>query len=141
MPRGKVHLEKEALLAILADMGRQRVPEVVFGAPLTVGDVTVIPVANVSCSVAGGGPATLASLRFSPCAVIVLGQGEPTVLPIPSPGQASDRLAHLVSSLLAEIWPPFPGTGKKSAAGGKGNDKRRPEKEQEPGPGRAPEGS
>ncbi|HHY93731.1 MAG TPA: hypothetical protein GX513_01785 [Firmicutes bacterium] len=104
-------MEKETLLAILADMGRQRVPEVVFGAPLTVGDVTIIPVANVSCSVAGSGAGALASLRFSPCAVIVIGDGEPSVLPIPTPGHTTDRLADLVSRLLDEILRPSPEVG------------------------------
>ncbi len=74
-------------------------PDLVFSAPLVIGGLTLIRAATVSCTVGHGRLGTAALLRVTPCAVLVIKDGEVSIVPVKSAPGTAEKVADLVLRL------------------------------------------
>lgn len=104
-------MEPEAIASLLADLAREHAPDITFSPPRQVGEVTIICAASVSCLAGSRGSSLVATLRSTPCAVIVIRKGQCSVVPVGASG-AVDRLLDLVPRLLELLGDTPPEKGK-----------------------------
>lgn len=90
-------MNQEAWQGILSHLREQGAPELVFSPPLVLGEFTLIRAATVTCTMGQGRLGAAAFLRVTPCAILVIKDGEVSVVPVhPTPGGA-EKLADLLS--------------------------------------------
>jgi uncharacterized spore protein YtfJ len=117
---------KENLKAIFDEMEEFLTTKAVIGEPIEVGNVTIIPVVDVAFGVGtgGGGGEDAKNInrqgggagmgaKISPSAVIVIKEGDISVIPLNS-SAGIDKLIDMIPGLLKKIKSKGEGKGKKA---------------------------
>lgn len=119
---------KDYLETLMKDLGKMLSSESVVGEPITVGQVTIVPVVTVSFGFGtGGGEAKDekaqggngagggAGGRITPTAFLVINGDQVSLLPVEKKGNTVDRLIDTIPGLMDKLNLKF-GKGKKDAA-------------------------
>lgn len=126
--KGVAHVAlKEYLETLMKDLSKMLSSESVVGEPITVGQVTIVPVVTVSFGFGtgggegkdekqngGNGAGGGAGGRITPTAFLVVNGDQVTLLPVEKKGNTVDRLIDTIPGLVDKLNLKF-GKGKKDA--------------------------
>ena len=105
------------LLGVTMDRIKEMVDvDTVIGTPITVGDVTLIPISKVTCGFAGGGTdlptktekelfggGSGAGVSVTPIAMLCVRDGHTSVLPLQANPTTTDKLVSMIPDMVDRV--------------------------------------